>query len=532
MTMSQRASGPLACAGILILTLGLRAALLPWMPIPKPIIHDEFSYLLAADTYAHGRLVNPAHPFWQHFETFQVIGQPVYASKYQPLQGLALAAGEKFFHEPWIGVWLSMGLLCASMCWMLQGWISLRWALAGAVLFAVRVGVFSYWMNSYEGGAVPGIGGALALGALPRIARGGKFGHAITWALGIGILALSRPYDAAVVGLATGAILLWWLRKSAEPFPALLRRVAIPALLVLAAVAAAIGYNDFRVTGSAMTLPYVLHDSQYVVASMFAFLPLSSVPNYRHAAMREFYADSNVSMWKDVRSEPLTQMLAKLSIFNNFFFGFWPVTIPLLLWPSALDSTEARLTALLLGVLLLAVFPLIAVVPHYAAAFAGVVSLRFVQNWSRLSAWKPSGKPVGRWLAISVAGLYAVAFCNSTQGLIRHGESPAMLSGQDSMSRRFGERDVEFGYVRDSIAIRLAKMPRKQIVLVRYAPGHNVQNEWVYNAAEIDASPVVWAHEMGSAQDGPFLEYFHDRQAWLLEPDQSPPKLTLYCEPK
>src|SRR5437868_10952379 len=161
----------LAILSVGLAALAARLAVLPVLPVPVPAIHDEFSHLLIADTLAHGRVTNPAHRMWVHFETFHVNQKPTYASMYYPGQGFALAIGEVIFGHPFWGVWLSVGVMCAAICWMLQAWVPAGWALLGGFLAVMRLATFSYWANTYFGGAVAAIGGALVLGGRRRIKR-------------------------------------------------------------------------------------------------------------------------------------------------------------------------------------------------------------------------------------------------------------------------------------------------------------------------------------------------------------------------
>jgi len=53
-------------------------------------------------------------------------------------------------------------------------------------------------------------------------------------------------------------------------------------------------------------------------------------------------------------------------------------------------------------------------------------------------------------------------------------------------------------------------------------------DEWVYNDADIDGSKLIWAREMDAAKNVELLDYYRGRKAWLIEPDETPVRVSPY----
>jgi hypothetical protein len=74
----------------------------------------------------------------------------------------------------------------------------------------------------------------------------------------------------------------------------------------------------------------------------------------------------------------------------------------------------------------------------------------------------------------------------------------------------------------------LSGQGKRHLVIVQYSAAHDVDTEWVYNAADVDDAPIIFARDMGPAANAELIKYFNGRTVWLLEADTSPPTLKVY----
>jgi hypothetical protein len=508
-----------------------RLAILPICPIPLPFVTDDFSFLLAADTFAHGRLANPTPAMWIHFETIHLTLSPSYVSMYFPGQGLILAASQVLFGRPWFGLLIVSALMCAAICWMLQAWLPPSWALLGGVISVVHLGLFSYWINTYHAaGGICALGGALILGALPRLMKTAQFRYGLLLGIGIALLLLTRPYEGMLLCLPVLVVLGRWalVGKNRPTGMVLLRRAALP-LAVVVAAGSWLAYYDYRAFGKPTTLPYTVDRSEYAMAPYYVWQSQRPEPAYRHAAMRAFYHAGELEFYRKIHNVKgfVPQTLLKFAWTLNFYTGF-ALLPPLFFFPRLLKDRRMRLLVICAVVMMAGMLIQIFLLAHYVAAYTAMFYAFGLQGLRHMRQWRPEGRQVGLTMArLSITLCLMLAGLRLIAGPLHL--MPAQWPTTNWNFIWFGPGPN--GWKRSKIEAELKHLPGKQLVLVRYSANHNYNDEWVYNAADIENSKIIWARDMDGNKNDELVAYYKDRRVWLVEPDEEKVALMPYQSP-
>jgi hypothetical protein len=319
------------------------------------------------------------------------------------------------------------------------------------------------------------------------------------------VLAFHRPYN-------------WhWLRKAG-----LIASLPVLASLLLS------GLHNKRVTGTWTTLPYALYRYQYGMPASFTFQP-NPLP-HRQLSEEQDLAYRAQSAIHGTDPERFKSYLERLAFRVRFlrFFLLPPLYIAVVGFLSRVRDLQFAWVLVTIGVFLLGsnFYPYF--FPHYVAAVTSLFVLVAVLGLEQLDKLTIRGRPlplkVGTVLLLGCVVHFAFWFylrgwgSRELRQAVLPFESWDYINGGDPQGRI-------------SVRDRLTKIPGKKLVLVHYAPGHRFE-EWIANGADIDSAPVVLVHDLGTEENKQILQYYPDRTAWLLEPDQNPPRLTRYLSPQ
>jgi hypothetical protein len=500
----------------------LRLLLLPHHPAPTPDVYDEFSHLLVADTLRHFRLANPAHALPQFFETFFTLQQPTYSSIYPLGPGLLMAIGWNLFGLPWGGVLLAAAAFCALTYWMLRGWTTPGWALAGGILAVIEFGPLCQWTNSYWGGGLAATAGCLVFGALPRLRERPRIRDGALLGLGLALHVLVRQFESVFLFLAVALFLLPEARHALRS-RMWLRPAAAAALALAPAVLLTLAQNH-AVTGSWTTLPEQLSQYEYGVPAGLTF-QTPPTPHHPLTAQQaaEYQAQLAFFQGPETPGSYLLRLQYRVRFYRFFFLP--PLYLAALAFLARLREWRFAWVAATLALFALGTNFFPAFQYHYIAAVSCLFLLVCVAGLEQLSRLTIRGQAVA-WEAAGILLL----LCGG-QFLFWYG---AHLADDAAISQDARQYETWDGLNHQNPARRifvageLAQIPGKLLVFVHYVPHHIFQDEWVYNAADIDGSRVVWARDLGTAENEKLLHYYPDRVAILLDPDSRPPQLRPY----
>jgi hypothetical protein len=249
-------------------------------------------------------------------------------------------------------------------------------------------------------------------------------------------------------------------------------------------------------------------------------------PVYHHPAMHDFYTHNELDYYRQTRTPVGLLGTIAAKYINIWIFYLGPLlTIPFVMVIATLPmgfsrrsiSHETRFMLTAAGTYCAGLAIEVFFFAHYAAPLTCVIVALVVLALRRLRQWQWHGKPSGRFLTRVVP-----LGCAFLLG-VRAGAGPLHMPITPAWPPTwYNARAVKTD--RGTLMARLQALPGKQLVFVRFAPHSKSLYDWVYNSADIDAAHVVWAMDMGADRNQELIDYYKDRQVWLVEPDRDSAK--------
>lgn len=272
-------------------------------------------------------------------------------------------------------------------------------------------------------------------------------------------------------------------------------------LAVLVPLAGAMGAYNRAVTGSPLQMPYLLYTRQYDRAPIFLFQRALPSPGYRNREMRDFYDGWQIGYFREQRASLASVARETMHKAVKITLTFWAFPVFLAAIGALRLDAPARTALAICLLFLLALLPETWMNPHYAAPVAPLIFALALMGLRRLR-WRPFGLPLGRRIIGAIPVLCAAPFLYA------------------AATRDHADPEHDWAKARARIervlTASLGGTGARSLVVVRYGPGHSCHHEWVYNGAELNTAPVIWAREMPGGVNRRLLDYYKDRRAWLL----------------
>lgn len=484
--LSVAAVAPVAC-----LTLFIRTG-----SAPAPAVPDEWSHLFLADTLLSGRFANPPVPQPAAFEAIHILPSPTRSSMYLFGPALWLATGKALFGNGLWGIALAGAFLGIALLWGLDSLFEPQWAWLGTMLFLLKAvcgGIWGmYWIQSYWGGIPGALAGVLVTSAIWRLAdlRTNPWICGMILGVGASLLMNTRPFEgiALCAGLLPSAFFLVPRQR--------LALAAVPVLMIVGGTFALMRTHFEAVTGDPGKLPYVRNQELYGWPMTLPWMPVGNPPP-RHEDMKAYWD------WERREHEtPLLQSAARKFGMNwQHYIGAF-LAIPFLLALRRWREVPKLAVLLPLAAVVAAVVIEQTGYPHYLSPASGVIAALVAAGCRMWSG--------GRAMLLVVGLLIMFGIRTATPAAV----TPQAAAG--SLCCRY-----DMGSQRQAVVNRLNAEPGRHLVFVPNTihVGSSDFYPWVYNEPDLAQAKIVFARDLGSANDKAlWKEHFRDRKVWLAAP--------------